>query len=304
MKRYTIDQLSHLSGLPDTTILFWHKKYNVFPDIIPTKDRDFKYDTNHLNRLLNITTLFHLDKKYSLEKLSILESCDLELKVEIELLTNLIKNKLNDDIINQLLVSTLTYDSSRFNLIIDTGLKKLSTEDFYNYIMYPFLVRIFETFHNAKEIPVQFYYMINILERKLHHLIHTTGSVCDKDEVVLLYLPENEFYEIGLLFTNLLLKQRGYKTYYIGSNQKPIAIKQFIEDINPDIILSFDANSANYKSYNKVFESFPDHIDKFYLLGRQITIEKYKIPRKQKFYDLKEFENFFEELAHKKSELK
>ncbi|RLZ11433.1 MerR family transcriptional regulator [Faecalibacter macacae] len=48
MKRYTIDQLSHLSGLPDTTILFWHKKYNVFPDIIPTKDRRFKYNRENM----------------------------------------------------------------------------------------------------------------------------------------------------------------------------------------------------------------------------------------------------------------
>lgn len=301
MKRYTIDQLSHLSGLPDTTILFWHKKYNVFPDIIPTKDRTFKYNTNHLYRLLNIATLFHLDKKYSLEKICLLESNQLEIKVEIELLANLIKNKLNEDIINQLLAATLTYNGIKFNLIIDSALKKLTTQDFYKFVMYPFLVRIFETFHFIKEFPVQFYYMMNLLERKLHHLIHNTASVYDKNKTILLYLPENELYEIGLLFANLLLKERGYRTFYIGANQNVKSIKQFIEDVNPDIILSFDTNSANYKSYLKIFEAFPEEIDKFYLIGRQITIEKYKIPRKQKFYNIDEFNIFFEELELKKA---
>ena len=301
MKRYTIDQLSQLSGLPDTTILFWHKKYNVFPDIAPTKEKDFKYNTNHLFRLLNIATLFHLDKKYALEKISILDSNELEMKVEIELLSNLIKNKLNEDIINQLLASTITYNGAKFNSIIDSALRKLSIYDFYDFVMYPFLVRIFESFKHQKDIPVQFFFMINILERKLHYLIHNSASVYDKKEIILLYLPENESYEIGLLFANLLLKKRGYHTYYIGANQTINSIKQFIEDINPDMILSFDANSANYKSYVNTFEAFEEHIDKFYLLGREITIEKYKIPRNQKFYSINEFEVFFEELELKKT---
>ena len=168
--------------------------------------------------------------------------------------------------------------------------------------MYPFLVRIFETFHFIKEFPVQFYYMMNLLERKLHHLIHNTASVYDKNKTILLYLPENELYEIGLLFANLLLKERGYRTFYIGANQNVKSIKQFIEDVNPDIILSFDTNSANYKSYLKIFEAFPEEIDKFYLIGREITTERYNLPREQKFYSLEEFNDLMDELVERKKQ--
>lgn len=65
----------------------------------------------------------------------------------------------------------------------------------------------------------------------------------------------------------LLLKQRGYHVYYLGANQSIKSLEQFINDINPDIIISFDVNSVNYKSFAEVFNKFEDRIDKFFLIG-------------------------------------
>lgn len=293
-KGYTITQLSNISGLPETTISFWQKKYNVFPDLSLTKIKSQEYSNNHLKRLLNIASLFNTNKKYKLEIIGSWEDEELETKIEIEILSNLIKKKLNEDIIHQLITSTITYDDDRFNLIIDASLKKLSAEDFYKYVLYPFLVRVFDFFDSTKDIPVQFYFIINILEQKLHFLIQTTATLNLKKERILLILPEKEYYEIGLLFTNLLLKQLGYKTYYIGANQPNERIKQAKEDLNIDMIITFDSNSRNYKSYDQFFNFFEDEIDKIFIIGREITISKYKIPRKQKFYTIDEFNAYFE----------
>ena len=293
-KGYTITQLSNISGLPETTISFWQKKYNVFPDLSLTKIKSQEYSNNHLKRLLNIASLFNTNKKYKLEVIGRWEDEELETKIEIEILSNLIKKKLNEDIIHQLITSTITYDDDRFNLIIDASLKKLSAEDFYKYVLYPFLVRVFDFFDSTKDIPVQFYFIINILEQKLHLLIQTTATLNLKKERILLILPEKEYYEIGLLFTNLLLKQLGYKTYYIGANQPNERIKQAKEDLNIDMIITFDSNSRNYKSYDQFFNFFEDEIDKIFIIGREITISKYKIPRKQKFYTIDEFNAYFE----------
>ena len=293
-KGYTITQLSNISGLPETTISFWQKKYNVFPDLSLTKIKSQEYSNNHLKRLLNIASLFNTNKKYKLEVIGSWEDEELETKIEIEILSNLIKKKLNEDIIHQLITSTITYDDDRFNLIIDASLKKLSAEDFYKYVLYPFLVRVFDFFDSTKDIPVQFYFIINILEQKLHFLIQTTATLNLKKERILLILPEKEYYEIGLLFTNLLLKQLGYKTYYIGANQPNERIKQAKEDLNIDMIITFDSNSRNYKSYDQFFNFFEDEIDKIFIIGREITISKYKIPRKQKFYTIDEFNAYFE----------
>lgn len=291
---YTISQLSKLSGLPETTISFWQKKYNIFPDLSPTKIKSQEYNNHHLKRLLNIATLFNTHKKYKLEIIGLLSNEELETKIEVEILTNLIKKKLNEDIIHQLITSTITYNDDRFNLIIDISLKKLSTDDFYKFVMYPFLLRIFEFFSSMEEVPVQFYFMNNLLERKLHYLIQNSVSFINKKEKILLILPEREFYEIGLLFANLMLKEKGFKTYYIGANQSNEKIKRAKEDIGADMIITFDVNSKNYKSYENFFNYFEDDIDNIFVIGREITIQKYKIPRRQKFYTIDEFNQYFE----------
>ncbi|MBS4065702.1 MAG: MerR family transcriptional regulator, partial [Chitinophagaceae bacterium] len=53
---------------------------------------------------------------------------------------------------------------------------------------------------------------------------------------VLLFLPENEHHELGLLFLNYLLKSRGVKTIYLGSNV-PISDLEYVVDLKkPDYI--------------------------------------------------------------------
>lgn len=227
MDRFTLNQLSFLSGLPQQTISFWNKKYNA----LGNQDLKEKYSTDDLNRILNISTLFHLNKKYDLQSICLWDNSVLATKVEIELLTNFIHD---EDVINQLVASCLTYNETRFNLIIDITLKKISMIKFYEEILYPFLLRIYSTFSDKHEKPVQFFYMKNLLKRKFYSLIDKKSGYVDKTNTVLLFLPEHEFNEIGLLFCNLILIEMGYRTYYIGPNQQIKAIEQAIKDLNPN----------------------------------------------------------------------
>ncbi|MBQ0148497.1 MAG: MerR family transcriptional regulator [Flavobacteriaceae bacterium] len=303
MNRFTINQLSYLSGLPDKTILFWKKKYNAFQDCNLENKPDFKYNTEHLNRLLNISTLFHLDKKYDLQSICQLDNDTLQVKVEIELMSNLIKKNLNEDIINQLVASCLTYNETRFNLIIDSAIKKLTISDFYNFILYPFLMRIYETFQANEEKPVQFFYMKSLLKRKFHYLIECSPNFVDKKSKVLLFLPHGEVNEIGLLFCNLILKNHGFQTFYIGSNQTITAVQQAIDDISPDLIISFIPNNDNIKSYNATLESITFDLSKMMILGMDSNLKNIKNTECTKISKLEEFHIILDEYEQKKAEV-
>ena len=292
MNIFTIEQMSNLSGLPDTTILFWQKKYNIFPDIPVTKDKKFKYNSQHLNRLLNIATLFHLNKKYALENICGLDDEILKIKVEVELMSNLITKQLNEDIINQLIASILTYDNIRFNLILDSAIKKLTTQEFYKIILFPFFIRILESFYNFKDLPVQFYFMNSLIVRKLHFLIQLKPSSKTKKEKVLLFLPEKEFNEIGLLFLNLLFNETGFETIYLGPNIKFSILEQAIKDLEPDLIFTFNTDKPKHDTYNNLIKNLGDDLNKLYLVGREEMIESYKLPRNQKFYNIDEYMEF------------
>ena len=303
MNRFTLQQLSYLSGLPEKTITFWNKKYNVFQltEVVDLKNN--KFSGEDLQRLLNIATLFHLDKKYALEDICSWENERLQTKIEIELMSDLISKKLNEDVISQLISSCLTYNEIRFNLIIDTALKKLNYKDFYYLIIYPFLIRIYDMFQGSDEKPVQFFYMKNLLKRKFYHLIDKEPLMITKQNKVLLFLPENEFNEIGILFANLMLRQKGYRTYYIGCDQKESTILQAVQDIEPDLILTYFPTTENLSNYNKTFDYLEDYIEKIMILATPSNIVAIKNKRCIKVSSVDEFNNKLEELEHKKTEL-
>ena len=303
MNRFTLNQLSYLSGIPDKTITFWIKRYNVFPNTSNESTKDLKFSTEDLNRLINISTLFHLDKKYPLETICTWNDDQLQVKIEIELMGNLISKKLNEDVINQLITSCLTYNEKRFNLIIDIALKKLKLSDFYYLIIYPFLLRIYEMFQGSDDKPVQFYYMKNLLKRKFYHLIDIEATMIEKKSKILLFLPEKEFNEIGLLFAHLLLKQKGFETFYIGFNQNENTIKQAIDDIEPDLLLTYFPTSENLKSYNDAFIYLEDHLDKLLLLATPKNMKLIKNNQCKKISSVEGLNEILIELENKKTEL-
>lgn len=303
MNRFTLQQLSYLSGLPDKTITFWNKKYNVFQLNGVVDLKSTKFSGEDLQRLLNIATLFHLDKKYALENICSWENDTLQTKIEIELMSNLISKKLNEDVISQLISSCLTYNEIRFNLIIDTALKKLSYKDFYYLIIYPFLIRIYDMFKAADEKPVQFFYMKNLLKRKFYHLIDKEPLMITKQNKVLLFLPKNEFNEIGILFANLMLRQNGYRTFYIGCDQKENTILQAVQDIEPDLILTYLPTTENLSNYIKTFEYLNDYIKKVMILATPSNIVEIKNIKCIKVSSVDEFDHKLEELENKKTEL-
>jgi len=302
MRRLTINQLSYLSNLPEQTILYWHKKMNIFPDILPTKDVNFKYNTTHLNRLLNVATLFHFDKKYTLEDLTILTDAELDLKVNIELMSNLISKKYNDDIINQLIASCMVYDEDRFNLIMNSSIKKLSQDDFFENVLYPLIRRIYESLYDEVEKPVQFFYIENLLKRKVYSIIDHSVFPIQRQSKFILFLSQDECSEIGLLFCYLIMLHKGFKTIYIGTNQNSTLIKQAIDDLQPDAIFTFVSSPKNLKPFNELINELDDYSEKLFVIGNEKSLKPFKNNSIKKIHDITEFQQELEHLETKKTD--
>lgn len=296
MNRFSIEQLSYLSRLPDKTISYWSKKYNVFQ--LHEKEIKNQFSSNDLHRILNIATLFHLNSKYKIEEICTWEDEKLQTKVEIELLTDLIKKETNEDIINQLVASCLTYNETRFNFIINTTIKKLSRKEFYEFVLYPFLYRIYDVIKDEHEKPVQFYYMKNLLKRKFYALIDGAAYYINKKNNALLFLPEGEFNEIGLLFSNLILLEKGFQTFYIGPNQSINSIELAIKDLNPDLLITYIPTNENSKIYDEYINELNHHKEKMILIGTEASLGSIKDKEIKKIFDLN---HLYDELENQES---
>ncbi len=74
------------------------------------------------------------------------------------------------------------------------------------------------------------------------------------EETWLLFLPENEFHEMGLLFANYFLRSKGKRVIYLGSNVPLSSVSNTLGNLNIESLLLFMVHSdlpENIQNYIK-----------------------------------------------------
>ncbi|CAN5238211.1 MerR family transcriptional regulator [soil metagenome] len=209
MGNYSIKELEKLSGIKAHTIRIWEKRYNIVaPQRTDTNIR--YYSDDDLKKIINISLLNNNGVKIS--KIAHLSSEDISKKV-----TELSEAKTDIDIhIDQLVVAMVDLEEENFEralagLIARYGLEKAITE-----IVYPFLEKIGILWLTGNITPAQEHFISNLIRQKL--IVATDALLLPPHTAprALLFLPENELHELGLLFYNYVAKKAGFRTYYFG----------------------------------------------------------------------------------------
>ena len=95
---------------------------------------------------------------------------------------------------------------------------------------------------NALE-PAAEHFISNLVRQKLFTVIDSLSAAKTDKDSWLLYLPENEFHEIGLLFANFLIRQSGRKAIYLGSNVPLDSLFVAVKESSPENVLLFLAHN-------------------------------------------------------------
>lgn len=236
MNRFSISQLQQFSGIKAHTIRIWEQRYNALaPD--RSKGNTRYYDGDQLRRLLNIVSLMDGDHKVS-------ELCSMA----DEKLTGLIKEKLVSKgeesgspsyFVSQLIAAGSGYDAPSFEKIFSVCLDKYGVNDTYTDVIYPLLDRIGIMWSINTIPPAQEHFISNIIRQKLFAAIDDTPPARSMKDTWLLFLPENEFHEIGLLFSWLLIRKAGRKVIYLGPNVPVSTLITAVQETNPNNLLLF-----------------------------------------------------------------
>lgn len=107
--------------------------------------------------------------------------------------------------------------------------------------------------------PANEHFITNIVRQKLFTAIDSLPSSKSLSDSWLLFLPENEFHEIGLLIAHYLIRLSSKNSIYLGSNVPIQSLTYAVKDVNPKYVLLFLVNndtSENIKQYlHKLSES-------------------------------------------------
>jgi methanogenic corrinoid protein MtbC1 len=107
----------------------------------------------------------------------------------------------------------ISFENTLDRFIMVKGIERAITQ-----IIFPYLEKIGILWMTNHINPAQEHLVTNIVRQKLIVGIEGVSTALKLDKTVLLFLPEGEYHELGLLFMYYLLKKRGANVIYLGTS--------------------------------------------------------------------------------------
>jgi DNA-binding transcriptional MerR regulator len=232
MGKYSIKELERLSGIKAHTLRIWEKRYNLFePDRTETNIRC--YSDTDLKKLLNVAMLSNHGTKIS--KIVLLD--DMQLKKAVSQIQDqdVVKQKRIDDLIFPM----LQFNEAEINRLLESYYSEMGAERTFTDVLYPFMEKIGILWLTDEVDPAQEHFMTHLIRQKLSAAIDALPSNSESSKKVILFLPEGEYHELGLLFYAYLYKKKGVRVYYFGQSAPIDQIKKAAKVIKPNWVLTY-----------------------------------------------------------------
>lgn len=229
---YSIKDLEQLSGIKAHTIRMWEKRYDI---IRPTRtDSNYRcYCDTELKKLLNIAVLNN--NGYKISHIAKLTQEDINnALIRVAETDNRYQTQ-----IDSLVIAMVELDRNKFERIFSHNILKFGFEDTFLHIIYPLLVKIGVMWQTSEIDPCQEHFLSNLIRQKL--IVAIDGQYNPKEEypyTFMLFLPEGELHELGLLFHTYMVKKYGFKTIYLGQSVPYNDLVKVHERHKPDYLLT------------------------------------------------------------------
>lgn len=191
------------------------------------------YDDNDLKYILNVSIL----NNYGI-KISEIAKMPYQKMQEMVLVISE-KASPYESQIKALISAMFSLDEAAFNRLLSSNILRIGLEETMIHVVFPFLHQIGVLWMTGSIHPAHEHFITNLIRQKLFVAIDAqTGNAYPANKRFLLFLPEGEPHEIGLLFANYIIRARGHEVIYLGQNQPFSDLKTVFEYYEPHYVLS------------------------------------------------------------------
>jgi DNA-binding transcriptional MerR regulator len=274
--KYSIKDLERLSGIKAHTIRIWEQRYNL---LSPTRtDTNIRlYTDAELKLLLNIASLIKAGGKISqLSRLTYLEIAE---KIHLALEKPLNEDQYLTAQTDNLVVAMLELNDNLFEATIRNSSNKVGFEKTMLHVIIPFLNKVGIMWRTGEVGVIQEHFISNLIRRKMIVAIDEVSNQKNtSDETYLLFLPEGELHELGLLFSYYLIKSKGKKVIYLGQTVPIDDVVKFCKEFNPAYLLTFFTAAYSSDSIESYLSDLIDNSGNTTLLiaGNQLKEVKFQ----------------------------
>jgi methanogenic corrinoid protein MtbC1 len=141
--------------------------------------------------------------------------------------------------INKLIYSLIEIDELAFDEIMSKLIQEHGIEGAFSNFIVPFLERIGVMWLTNSISVAQEHFISMLIRQRLITEIDKIQSPRESYyKTALLYLPENEWHEIGLLYYYYVIKKNGWRVFYLGQSTPVEGVKEICQKKNIDLIVS------------------------------------------------------------------
>jgi DNA-binding transcriptional MerR regulator len=209
---FTIKELEILSGIKAHTIRIWEQRYHFLKPLRTTTNIR-TYSNNELKTLLTVALLNKYGYKISrIDNMSSEERCE----EAIQLQNGAAKDEY---LVNELIGFMVDLDIVQFETVLNSYIHQYGIEESIQSIIFLFLEKVGILWQTNRINPAHEHIVTNIIRQKIIYAIEQLTLETSQDgSQFVLFLPEEEFHELGLLYVYYLLRKRQIPVIYLGAN--------------------------------------------------------------------------------------
>jgi DNA-binding transcriptional MerR regulator len=267
---FSIKDLENLTGIKAHTIRIWEKRYNLLqPERTDTNIR--YYSLANLQKLLNISYLNN--NGFKISKIASLNANDIP-----ELVKEVAKSDTtNNRAIDAFKLSMLNFDQKLFYDTYESLIKEKSFMELFNQDIIPLLSEIGILWQTDTITPAHEHFLSALIRQKILiniEMIQSQNQI-NSDKVFVLFLPDNEVHELGLMLVNYELLSLGYQTIFLGQSVPIDSLKDLLSYYDNLTFVSYFTVKPEKDSVVDYLKTFKEKIlvkdsTKLWLLGRKL----------------------------------
>jgi DNA-binding transcriptional MerR regulator len=257
---YSIKDLEHLTGIKAHTLRIWEQRYSI---IVPkrTKTNIRLYSDDDLKKLLNVSAL--VNKGWRISNVA---------KLTDEGMNNSVKNLANSSNhfpsqIARLIRATIDLDEPLFSSILQESIDNVGESQTFSKVVGGFIHQIGVLWQTDVIGVAHEHFASNLIKQKLYTALDNIPAKVstEKNPGFLVYLPEREMHEIGLLYIHFILKSLKQPVVYLG------------QSVPLDFLKPLLFENKKWKGIVSIWTTSPDNSNRdFY--WHQLSSESKNIP--------------------------
>lgn len=272
-KLYTIKDIEALTNIKAHTIRIWEQRYGI---VKPkrTEGNSRRYSDDQLKHIINVAFLNKQGVKIS----HIAQLNDEQLSTRIKEFSQ-DENQHVNYLVNDLLEAIVSQDEDKMESIFKMGISEMGMEQLMCTVLKPVFVKVGMLWQTGTIGITHEHFFSNIVRSKLVSAIEQLPRP-DKDNVFVLFLPDTELHELGLLYYQYILRAQGFPVVYLGQSLpiKDLKYYNYIRNFQNllTVVTSFISEKELQNLVLDIHMSFKDV--RLFISGMQLAEKNIEFP--------------------------